>query len=112
MSHGGGLGRKHQAVDPTVLHALELVAHGALQLFIADLQPGAWGIGQVHDLTAAIGLQLGWGCGVVRVCIDDHGEIPPRWCADDTLVDRRRAVYQRGFRLSLAQPFARLGAHM
>jgi hypothetical protein len=56
MPHGGGLGRKHQAVDPSVLHALELVAHGPLQLLIADLQPRPWGIGQVHDLTAAIGL--------------------------------------------------------
>src|SRR4029453_13462651 len=112
MPHGGGLGRKHQAVDPTVLHALELVAHGPLQLLIADLQPGPWGIGQVHDLTAAIGLQLGWSCSVVRMCIDDHGWIPPRWCAFDTLVDRRRAVYQRGVRLSLAQPLVGLSPRM
>src|SRR5262249_59900776 len=72
MPHGRGLGRKQQPVDAAILHTLELVPHRALELLIADLQPGPGWLAQIHDLAAAIGLQLRRCAGVVRMCIDNH----------------------------------------
>ena len=77
VPHGRSLRREQQPVDAGVVHALELAAHGLLQLFVADIELRGPRPRLADDLPGTKGLKLRGRRGVVCVGVDDQECCPP-----------------------------------